>query len=477
MLRSLKGTLLLWVVLLILLVVPVRAFLDMRAQVASTNAAYDVSLGDWALALGNLVHTDADGRVHLDLNAQTERSLRTIGGSDVFYYVALGPDGAVLAGDARLAAPALGLQRGERRLFERQIGGRPVRVAVHAVECGKGLCQVRVAETLGKRERARSASLWQTMGIAAIGTLVFWFAISVVVNRAMRPLEQINQQLAQRSLDDLRPLLKVRMPAELQPLIDAVDQLLTRVGSDATRQRHFIADAAHQLRTPLTALRTEAELAMLEEHPPPVHATLERMHRSAQRAARLADQLLALARSEATRRELGGAAERFDLKSVAQDAAQDWVPRALERGADLGFQLDSAPARGRRHQVGELLANLIHNALEYAAGDPQRAARITVRTGRLADEAHGRHGAAMLEVEDNGPGIAPAERERVFERFYRPPGSAGSGSGLGLAIVRDIALAHGASIVLLDGEDGAGLRVRVVFPPATAGVPARPGEA
>ena len=160
---------------------------------------------------------------------------------------------------------------------------------------------------------------------------------------------------------------------------------------------------------------------------------------------------------------------------MAQDAAQDWVPRALERGADLGFQLDSAPARGRRHQVGELLANLIHNALEYATGDPQRAARITVRTGRLGDDAPGPRGAAMLEVEDNGPGIAADERERVFERFYRPPGSAGSGSGLGLAIVRDIALAHGASVVLLDGEDGCGLRVRVVFPPVT-GAPGGRGE-
>ena len=473
MLRSLKATLLLWVVLLILVVVPVRAFFDVRTQVASTNAAYDVSLSDWALALGNLVHTGDDGRVRFDLNAQTERSLRTTGSSDVVYYVVTGADGEVLAGDAQLAEPALQLRRGERRLFETRLGGRPVRVAAHAVECGPRLCQVRVAETLGKRERARDASLAQTMGGAAVATLVFWLAISFVVNRAMRPLEQINDQLAQRSLDDLRPLLKVRMASELQPLIDAVDQLLTRVGSEATRQRHFIADAAHQLRTPLTALRTEAELAMLEEHPPPVHATLERMHRSAQRAARLADQLLALARSEATSRT-PGEAERFDLKAVAQDAAQDWVPRALERGADLGFQLESAPARGRRHQVGELLANLIHNALEYATGDPEHAARITVRTGRVADDEHGPRGAAMLEVEDNGPGIPPPERERVFERFYRPAGSAGSGSGLGLAIVRDIVLAHGASIALLDGEDGCGLRVRVVFPPAA---PARAADA
>jgi two-component system sensor histidine kinase TctE len=252
------------------------------------------------------------------------------------------------------------------------------------------------------------------------------------------------------------------MPSEVQPLIDAVDQLLQRVAADASQQRHFIADAAHQLRTPLTALRTETELALLEPHPPAVHATLQRVHRSAQRVARLADQLLALARTEASSREPGGA-EPVDLKSVAQDAAQDWVPRALERGADLGFQLETAPVRGRRHLIGELLANLIHNALEYATGetsDAARVARITVRT------AIGEAGEALLEVEDNGPGIPAAERERVLERFYRPSGSAGSGSGLGLAIVRDIAQAHGAQVALLDGEDGTGLRVRVSFPAA-----------
>jgi two-component system sensor histidine kinase TctE len=461
MLGSLKATLMLWVVLLTLVVVPVRAYFDLRSQVARNNAAYDVSLSDWALALGNLVHME-DGRVRFELNTQTEESLRTTSTDDSIYFLVTGPEGEVIAGDMQLAHRAIKLKRGERRLIDTRIGDAPVRMAVHAVECGTRLCQVHVAETLRRRERAHDDTLLLTSTIAIVAGSLFALAIALVVSRTMRPLASVNEQLAQRSLDDLRPLRRGRMPSEVQPLIDAVDQLLQRVAADASQQRHFIADAAHQLRTPLTALRTETELALLEPHPPAVHATLQRVHRSAQRVARLADQLLALARTEASSREPGGA-EPVDLKSVAQDAAQDWVPRALEHGADLGFQLETAPVRGRRHLIGELLANLIHNALEYATGDTgdaARVARITVRT------AIGEAGEALLEVEDNGPGIAPAERERVLERFYRPAGSAGSGSGLGLAIVRDIAQAHGARVALLDGEDGCGLRVRVSFPAA-----------
>lgn len=458
MLPSLKATLMLWVVLLVLVVMPLRLYFDLRSQMQRTNAAYDVSLSDWTLALGNLLHVEG-GDVRFDMNAQTEESLRTTSTTDSIFYAVLGPEGEHLGGDRPLAEPPLALKRGERRLFQSQLGAVPVRVAVHAVDCGTRVCQVRVAETLVKRERARRATLEQALWLTLGGGTLFALAIGVVVTRAMRPLASVNEQLAERSLDDLRPLRRGRMPTELQPLIDAVDQLLTRVAADATRERHFIADAAHQLRTPLTALRTEAELAMLEPHPPAVHATLERMHRSAQRAARLAEQLLALARSEASSRE-GGRTEPVDLKALAQDAAQDWVPRALQRGADLGFQLESAPLRGRRHLLGELLANLIHNALEYAGGDAQRPARVTVRTGTQVDGDGARQ--CLLEVEDNGPGIAAAERERVFERFYRPAGSVGAGSGLGLAIVRDIAQLHGAVVQLLDGEEG-GLRVRVVF--------------
>ncbi len=460
MLSSLKATLMLWVALLILLTVPLRVYFDLRGQLRNTDAAYDVSLSDWALAIGNLVHS-VDGRVQFDMNEQTEQSLRTTASIDTIYFVVLGPDGRRIAGDAPLAEPPLALGRGERRTLTAQVGGRPLRMAVHAVQCGRQLCQVRVAETLGKRDAARRASVTLTVTLGVGFTLLFALAIWLATHAALRPLLSVNEQLAQRSLDDLRPLRRGKVPVEFRPLVDAVDQLLQRVAGDAARQRHFIADAAHQLRTPLTALRTEAELALLEAHPPAVHATLLRLHRSAQRVARVADQLLALARSEASSHDPKGP-ELVDLKSIAQDAAQDWVPRALERGADLGFQLDTAPVRGRRHLLGELLANLIHNALEYGTGDAARPARITVRTGLQIDGTG--EARSLLEVEDNGPGIDATRREQVFERFYRLPGSSGTGSGLGLAIVRDIAQSHGATVSLLDVDDGPGLRVRVLFP-------------
>lgn len=462
MFRSLKATLMLWVVALIVLLVPLRLYFELGVQLRRTAAAYDVALSDWALALGNLVRV-VDGRVSFDMNEQTEQSLRTTSSPDTIYYAVLGADGHALAGDAPLAGLPLKLARGERRLFDGVLEGRAVRIAAHAVPCGFQLCQVRVAETPGKREAARSEALRFALLFALVFSVVLALAIWVAVTRAMRPLASINEQLQQRSLDDLRPLGLVSsqgnasppLPSEIAPLVHAIDQLLQRVAGDAAQQRHFIADAAHQLRTPLAALHAEAELALLEQHPPSVHATLQRMHRSTRRVTRLADQLLSLARSDASARARAPG-EAFDLKRVAQDAAQDWVPRALARGADLGFQLDSASVKGHRHLVGELLANLLHNALEYATGDPARPARITVRTG-FAD------GRPMLEVEDNGPGIAPDERTRVFERFYRAPGTPGGGSGLGLAIVADIARSHGARVELLDADDGPGLKVRVTF--------------
>ncbi len=464
MLRSLKATLMMWVVLLIALVVPLRSVLDVRNQLARTDAAFDSALSDWSLALGRLVRMGERG-VQFDINQQTEQSLRTTAGKDSIYYVVLGPENQWIAGDVPLAAPPVELGRGEHRLLDTKVGDQALRMSARALDCGAGVCQVRVAETLREREQTRLASVSVTALLASGAALLLALAIWLVVSAAMRPLASLNEQLAQRSLDDLRPLRRGRLPAEIKPLVDAIDQLLKRVAADAGQQRHFIADAAHQLRTPLTALRTESELALLEQHPAAVHATLQRIHRSAHRAARLADQLLALARTEALSRAPGRAGP-VDLKTVAQDAAQDWVPRALERGADLGFQLEAAALVGRHHLLGELLGNLVHNALEYGGGggdvdgDP-RPVRITVRTVSRRTPQGAR---ALLEVEDNGPGIAAAERERVFERFYRSPGSVGTGSGLGLAIVRDIALAHGAEVRLCDAEEGSGLCVQVLFP-------------
>lgn len=455
--RSLKATLMLWVVVLLVLIVPVRSWLDLRGQTARNELAFDHALNDWALAIGNLLRGSGQPAdpYRLDLNAQTERTLRTRS-EEAIYYVVLGPTGEVIAGDIPLAGREILLQRGDRRLLPTVLGDEPLRMAVHAVECGAGLCQVRVAETMRHRDAMRRQAVAGTVSFAVLASLVFGLAIWLGVWRAFRPIAAINSQLAQRSFDDLRPLQSVTtVPAEVQPLLQAIDQLLQRVSSDAQRQRDFIADAAHQLRTPLTALQTETEVALLEPHPPAVRATMQRLHRQARRAARLADQLLALARTDASVRE--SATEPIDLRDLAREAAQDWVPRAIQAGGDLGFQLDAAMVRGRRVLLREMLANLIHNALEYAGPNPQ----VTVRTGRVGP---GPGGQPMLEVEDCGPGIPREERERVLERFARGSDAPGTGSGLGLAIVRDIALAHGAQLELLDAETETGLRVRVVFP-------------
>jgi two-component system sensor histidine kinase TctE len=228
-------------------------------------------------------------------------------------------------------------------------------------------------------------------------------------------------------------------------------------------EKAFIADAAHQLRTPLTALRTETELALLESHPPQTEALLRRLHLATTRSARLANQLLSQARAEHVRHN--SAMERFDLKQIATEAAEEWVSRSVDAGVDLGFELESARVDGHGFLLREMLANLLDNAINYAGA----GARITIRTGPSREAA----GCAQLEVEDNGPGIPPSDRERAFERFQR--GNAGGpGSGLGLSIVRDIASHHGARAELLDGEGGVGLRVRVTFAPLDA-APRKPG--
>jgi two-component system sensor histidine kinase TctE len=361
-----------------------------------------------------------------------------------------GPDGGVLAGDLELGTVGHAVAPGELVYLDARIGDQPVRVAVRGVACGPGTCQVRVAETMLKREQmfaaaAKGAAATMLLLIVTLGS-----AIAVGVTRALRPLGAVGSEIAQRSMEDLRPL-SVAAPSEIGPLVGALDRLFERLRHATVAQQAFIADAAHQLRTPLTSLKTEIELALLEAHEPPVDATLRRLHAQASRGARLAGQLLAMARSDPGVQT--SQPEPLELKDVASAAAEEWVPQAVAAGVDLGFALAPAAVRGRRFLLREMLGNLLHNALEYAG----RGSEVTVRS-------YTDNGRAVLEVEDNGPGIALEERERVFERFYRGLPGGGSGSGLGLAIVREIAAGHGARVDLLDPPGGIGLLVRVRFP-------------
>jgi two-component system sensor histidine kinase TctE len=282
--------------------------------------------------------------------------------------------------------------------------------------------------------------------LIAIATLVIvWFG----VKRGLRPLARLSDEIKARSAGDLRPIDAAGAPEETRPLVGALNGLLEEVSAASHKQQRFLADAAHQLRTPLAGLRAHTELALAQPIPEACRAQLEQVHRATIRTARLANQLLALARAEPGARSI---TSKVDLKGIAGGEADDWVRQSLTRDIDLGFELEAAAVDGDAFLLREALSNLVHNAIEYS----HRGGRVTVRTGR-------RNGHAFLEVEDDGPGIAPQERARVLERFYRVPGTPGTGSGLGLAIVREIAASHAASMVVDDGAAG-GCRVEITFP-------------
>jgi two-component system sensor histidine kinase TctE len=420
--------------------------------------AYDQALVDVGIALGERIRSSGE-TVSFDLPGAAEQVLRT-DKYDTIYYGVRRADGSALAGDPGLP-PVPALQKSEDGViaYDAEYLGRKIRVAALLVPCGREICTVQVAETTNKRRAlARNivlSSLVPELLITLATLAIVWFG----VKRGLAPLEDLSNEIRSRSARDLRPIDPGHAPEEARPLVSALNLLFGRVAESSGNQQRFLANAAHQLRTPLAGLQAHIEIALAQWEISPTQAMpeaqraqLEQVHRATIRTARLANQLLALARAEPG----GYRAEAFvsvNLRAVVEDAADEWVHRAMAKEIDLGFELSDAPAAGDALLLREALGNLVHNALEYA----MQSGRVTVRTGLRND-------CAFLEVEDDGPGIPPAEREQVLERFYRVPGTAGTGSGLGLSIVREIALAHGAEIAIGAGESGRGCKVGLTFP-------------
>jgi len=466
---SIRRSLVMWLVLPLALLVPATALLFYRLALAPALDSLDHSLDGSALAIERVARQD-QGRVSMKVSPELDSSLRADRFDEV-HWVALTPDGHVLAGDAPLAELGGPPEAIAWRFSDATWNGQPVRIAMHSWTCVPATadrpaaqCEARVSETLNKRRgvaqqvlaAAASAMLVEALVLAALG----WLAIA----RSVKPMELLSQDIEQRSPEHLGPVDRPDIPREVAPLVSALNGLFARVVAASAAEKAFIADAAHQLRTPLTLMRTETELALLESHPAQIDGLLRRLHIATTRAARLANQLLSQARAEHDR--LNSAMERFDLKQIATEAAEEWVARSVDAGVDLGFELESARVDGHGFLLREMLANLLDNAINYAG----HGARITVRTGPAPEAPT----CARLEVEDNGPGIPPEDRERAFERFQRG-NAGGTGSGLGLSIVRDIAAHHGSRVELLDGPGGVGLKVRVTF--ATLDAPARGGRA
>ena len=413
--------------------------------------AYDQSLVNTAIALSERIHVQEGGPV-FDLPSAAEAVVRT-DKYDKVYYAVRDSQGQVIAGDQEIPLPPAGLQADEGVIaYDADYRGKRLRVVALLVPCGSGVCTVKVAETTIKRERlARDILIGSVLPQALLAVLTLalvWFGVT----RGLVPLARLSDEIRERSPRDLRPINERGAPTEAKPLVTALNKLFGQVDEANRNQQRFLANAAHQLPTPLAGLQAHTELAMSQPVPDACRAELEYVHSATIRTARLANQLLALARAEP-----GGyrPAEfvRVELRQVVEECADEWVHRSLAKDVDLGFDLSSVDVPGDAFLLRELLVNLIGNAVEYTPA----GGRVTVRIG-LDD------GSPCIEVEDDGPGIPAAERDRVLERFYRMPGTAGTGSGLGLAIVREIALAHGARVEMGEGHAGRGCSVRLIFP-------------
>jgi two-component system OmpR family sensor kinase len=336
---------------------------------------------------------------------------------------------------------------------------------VYSVLAGDQVVQVAQPMAL-RRELAAGMALSTILPLVAILPFLavfVWFAIA----RSLAPLERLAAALSRRSSRSLAPLPDAGLPVEVQPVVQALNGLLARLDAALDAQRAFIADAAHELRTPLTAISLQAQLAERAGTDAERAAALSELRAGLDRATHLAGQLLTLAREEP------GVADRpfapVDLAQLAAEAIAEHMPLASARRIDLGLALPEPGAKsatpvvvdGDAPSLRTLLGNLVDNALRYT----QEGGRVDVGLARDGD-------ATTLSVSDSGPGIPPAEQARVFDRFYRAPGTAHvPGSGLGLAIVRSVAERHRATIALgpgLSGATGPGLAVVVRFPAAAA---------
>jgi len=436
--RSLRMRLLAFLLAAIVLAGAVQGALAYRGALAEADALFDYHMQQTALALRSGLPVDAQG-LGPGLDPEDENhefivQVWTNEGLRIFESAV----GADLPQIAVLGFANVQARGGTYRVFSLQTRAQVIQVAQNmAVRQG-------MARSLALRTLAPLAFM------APLLVLAVWWGVS----RSLAPVERVRRQLAQRQADDLSPVSDAQLPDEVQPLVSELNLLFERVQRAFETQQHFVADAAHELRSPLAALRLQLQGLQRAGDDAARAAAAERLSSGIDRATRLVEQLLALARQEAA----ATPTEPVDLRAVAQLALADVAAAAQARGTDAGLlDSDAATVPGNAEALRMLVRNLLDNAIKYTP--PGGQVDVQVRA-----EAPGH--AVRLTVEDSGPGIAPEHRDRALQRFVRVGSdSAATGSGLGLAIVQAIAQRHGAAVELGASERLGGLRVVVVFAP------------
>jgi two-component system, OmpR family, sensor histidine kinase TctE len=438
---------------LLLLLLPALALLmliggvvDYRVAVATTRDAYDRALANTAFVLA------ANVRVEQQRPLFSAGSGAGVLDSNMLYAV-IGPNGELLAGTPQLALNSPAAARGPRRAryADMEFQSQSWRVATVLVPTASGAVQIVVAETLERRAHTQRVMLLGKLLVdfaeLDLTLLLVWLAVYY----GLRPLDRLTAQVELQSTRQLQRFDEAQVPGELRSLIVAFNRVLELLHAAAQAQQRFVADAAHQMRTPVAGLQAQLELLIREPRAATVSAQLGALQRGIQQLARSANQLLALARAE----PVAALTENFqpvELKPLVEQLVERYVDRADQVGIDLGAEASAARVNGNAGLLEDLLENLIDNALKYAP----KGGHVTVRSA-----LEGR--APYLEVEDDGPGIPVSERSRVRERFYRLPGLGGIGCGLGLSIVDEIARVHGAVFSIGAGAGGQGALMRVRF--------------
>jgi len=463
--RTLRRQLIAWLAVPLFVLWSVSTVVDYDIAKRFVNLAYDRALLEAAQDIGRQIGV-IDNQIYVDLPEVAVQILQT-SESGRLYYLVTGPDRKYVTGEADLPPPpedATEEAQDRVRYYDEELRGRAIRAVSLRVPVqpgsGRGAAHIMVAERVTVRDEFAREIIFRMVFPQGVLILLAGLAVWYGVGRGLAPLSTLRQEIENRSHRDLSALSEEQAPQELQPLIRAMNGLLARLGSAIEAQQRFIADAAHQLRTPIAGLKTQTELALRQTQLGDVQVTLGQLQTATEQSTRLINQLLSLARAEPGASH-EHAIERLDLARLARDTTTAWVPRALARKIDLGYSGgdNAAWIVGDAFLLGELLRNLLDNAVRYT----QEGGQVTVRVAGGPD-------AVVLSVEDNGPGIPEQERERVFERFYRVLGTrVAEGCGLGLAIVREIALGHRADVALATGAGGQGTVLRVTFPPAVGG--------
>jgi two-component system sensor histidine kinase TctE len=456
--RSLFGEILDWMLAPLLFVWPLSiAFTHYFANNVA-NYPYDQALREHVTAIARQVKL-VNGKPLLSLPASARAMLRADETDSVYFHVRSG-DGKLLAGDKDLPVSTLSLDEstmpGEVYMRDADFKGQDLRLAyTYLAEPQMARSQwvlIEVGETTDKRSQlankiVASVILPQFI-IIPLAVMLVWFGLS----RGLRPLTRLRKTIEAREPDDLSPIATRRVPEELEPLVEAFNEMLERVKRSVSVQQRFVADAAHQMRTPLTGLKTQAQFAIREKDPEALRHALRQIATGVDRAGRLINQLLTLARTE------GGEAaqqkhEPLDLSGLIRDVVTEWVPVAIEKDIDLGLESDKAAMiLGNAFLLRELAKNLLDNALRYTPSGGHVTCRIVVNPATV-----------LLEVEDDGVGISEEQAELVFERFYRVDDASTEGSGLGLAIVQEIAMQHDSRASLRPNPQGRGAVARVAF--------------